>query len=100
MNVSELDNTCKKEARQIFENFKETILGSPFIEIKDIDGFIQDSINFQVKQVYGIKIMKKYIDKVKSEEQMKYLQNKIKEHENILINVALNFAKKQLKGQS
>ena len=96
MNISELDNLCKVEARKVFESFKETILGSPFIEIKNIDGFIQDSINFQVKQVYGTKIMKKYINEVKSEEQMKYLQNKIKEHENILIKVALNFAKKQL----
>lgn len=100
MNVSELDNACKKEARKVFESFKETILDPPFLAIIDINGFIEDSINFQVKQVYGTKIMKKYIDEVKSEEQMKYLQNKIKEFENILINVAINFAKKQLKGQS
>ncbi|MCG7502371.1 hypothetical protein MHM83_10855 [Tenacibaculum sp. Mcav3-52] len=100
MNISELDKLCKVEARKVFETFKETILTPPFIEIKNTESFIDDSINSQISQVYGTKIMKTYIEQVKSEQQMKYLQNKIKEHKEILIKTALNFAKKNLKRQS
>ena len=58
MNITELENDCKSRARIVFENFKDTLLNHPFIETKINQGIIDDCINFQVKQVYGRKLLK------------------------------------------
>ncbi|TDQ27614.1 hypothetical protein [Tenacibaculum caenipelagi] len=52
MNISELEILCKQEAKKVFENFKYTINKPPFIELKNIEDYIEDSINFQIIQVY------------------------------------------------
>lgn len=96
MNISDLEANCKIRAREVFENFKPSLSNHPFVNTEINQGIIDDCIEFEVNQVYGRKILKKYIDQAKSEEQRKYLDKRIEYYKEILIKTACSYGYNKL----
>lgn len=96
MNITELDMLCKKYARVVFEAAKDSLLNPPFIEVKDRKGLIEDIIDFEIKQSFGSKVLKKYLNSnsLSNDLFIKMISEKIRYYEEIIISTFLSFSRK------
>lgn len=80
MNLTELDNLCKKRSREVLNSAKDALANHPFIDVKINQGMIDDCINFQINQVLGSKIQKDFIktNKVENSIQFQIIDKRIK----------------------
>lgn len=96
MDITELENDCKKESRKVFEEFKRCVINHPFVGILIDQDLIEDAIEFQIKQKFGSKILDKYMTQFSTEEQMQFLTDTVAKYKLQLLAVANNWSKKMI----
>lgn len=87
MNVTKLEQDCKKEARELFNDLKSK---TEFLDLEFLDEFIL----VEIKQVYKAKVYKKHISEKLTKQQLNKLIDVVGDYESILINSFKQYVKR------
>ena len=95
MNVSLLEELCKKHGRIVFENFKSSVENNPFGKINE--GIISDCLQFEVDQEFGRKVLKEWIktNNLNSKAQIDMVSGIINNYQKTIVNTLLSWVKKK-----
>ena len=95
MNVSLLEELCKKHGRIVFENFKSSVENNPFGKINE--GIVSDCLQFEINQEFGRKVLKEWIktNNLNSKAQIDMVNDIINGYKKTIVNTSLSWVKKK-----
>ncbi|WP_028890862.1 hypothetical protein [Tenacibaculum sp. 47A_GOM-205m] len=93
MNISLLEELCKKHGRIVFENFKSSVENNPFGKINE--GIISDCLQFEVDQEFGRKVLKEWIktNNLNSKAQIDMVNDIVNGYKKTIVNTSLTWVK-------
>ena len=95
MNVSFLEELCKKHGRIVFENFKSSVENNPFGKVSE--GIVSDCLRFEINQEFGRKVLKEWIktNNLNSKAQIDVVSGIIDNYRKTIVNTSLSWVKKK-----
>ena len=96
MNTTKINEDCKIIGREVFEDFKSSVLNFP-IEAKITTETIEQIILTNVREQYGRKVLKNHITGNETLIQLKLIQDKVNEYQIIIEKTCWNWSGKKLK---
>ncbi|RSC96043.1 hypothetical protein [Tenacibaculum singaporense] len=95
MNVTLLEDLCKKRGRIVFENFKSSVENNPFRKINE--GIVSDCLQFEINQEFGRGVLKEWIktNNLNSKAQIDVVTGIINNYKKTIVNTSLSWVKKK-----
>lgn len=93
MNLTLLHQDCKKYARIVFENFKNSVVNYPLENIIT-EEVIEEIIEFEIKQQFGRKVLKNHVTGNESDVQLKKMQEIVSDYKETIIKTCWNWWRK------
>ncbi|WP_047789435.1 hypothetical protein [Tenacibaculum mesophilum] len=93
MNVTLLEELCKKEGRKVFEKFKNSVENNPFGKVNK--GIIEDSFKFEINQEFGRSVLSKWMktNNLNSKAQIDTVNQIIKRYKETIVKTSLSWVK-------
>lgn len=95
MNISLLEELCKKHGRIVFENFKSSVENNPFGKINE--DIVSNCLEFEINQEFGRTVLKEWIktNNLNSKVQIDVVTGIINNYKKTIINTSLSWVKKK-----
>lgn len=95
MNISLLEELCKKHGRIVFESFKNSVENNPFGKINE--GIVSDCLQFEINQEFGRGVLKEWIktNNLNSKAQIEVVSSIINNYKTTIVNTSLSWVKKK-----
>ena len=97
MNITLLEELCKKEGRKVFERFKDSVEDNPFGYVNE--NIIIDTLNFEINQEFGRGVLSKFTktEKMNTSANIEVVNNLIGSYKKTIIQTSLFWVVKKYK---
>lgn len=97
MNITLLEELCKKEGRKVFERFKDSVENNPFGYVNE--NIVIDTLNFEINQEFGRSVLSKFTktEKMNTSANIEVVNNLIGSYKKTIIQTSLFWVEKKYK---